>query len=346
MSPQFRTIIVLAWSATARAADPWLTVESGSGPGQGKQVVFVTGEEEYRSEESAPMLARLLSERHGFKTTVLFAITKFRGKDKDKDKNAKGEGEINPNITDNIPGLSALQTADMMVMMLRFRELRDADMEHIVNFVREGKPILAVRTSTHAFAYTMQRDSRYAAWDWQSRRWPGGFGQQIVGATWVRHHGDHGKESTRGVIEPGEENHPLLRGVRDVWGPSDVYGVDSLPASARILLRGRVLAGVKPDSPPAAGAKNDPMQPLVWVNEYRMEGGKPGRVIASTIGAAADLECADLRRLFVNAIYFGCGLEVPGLADVEPAGEYKPSPSGFNKFKRGMKPSDLQNPAP
>jgi len=192
----------------------------------------------------------------------------------------------------------------------------------------------------------MQRDSKYAAWDWQSSVWPGGFGGQVVGETWLRYHGEPGKESTRGVINPAQENHPLLRGVRDIRGPSDVYAVDHLPPTAQILLRGQVLAGMKPDSPPVVGVKNDPMQPLVWIKDYQLEGGKPGRVIASTIGAAADLECADLRRLFVNAIYFGCGLEVPAAADVEPIGEYKPSPSGFNKFKPGVKPADLQGLPP
>ena len=44
------------------------------GPGNGKHVVFLSGDEEYRSEEGLPMLAKILSQRHGFKTTVLFSL--------------------------------------------------------------------------------------------------------------------------------------------------------------------------------------------------------------------------------------------------------------------------------
>ena len=136
--------------------------------------------------------------------------------------------------------------------------------------------------------------------------------------------------------------HPILRGVRDIWGPTDVYGVDKLPPNTQVLVRGQVLAGMEPADPPVQGPKNDPMQPLVWVHYYQLEGGKPGKVIGSTIGAAVDLECADLRRLFVNAIYWGCGLEVPAESKADPVGEYKPSNFGFNGFKKGVKPADLQ----
>ncbi len=48
--------------------------EGNQGPGKGKHIVFVTGDEEYRSEEAMPMLAQILAIRHGFKCTVLFAL--------------------------------------------------------------------------------------------------------------------------------------------------------------------------------------------------------------------------------------------------------------------------------
>ncbi len=47
--------------------------------GEGKHIVFVTGDEEYRSEESMPQLAKILAVHHGFKCTVLFAINKETG---------------------------------------------------------------------------------------------------------------------------------------------------------------------------------------------------------------------------------------------------------------------------
>src|SRR5689334_18926954 len=92
----------------SHAAD-FLTVRGQSGPGQGKRVVFLTGDEEYRSEESMPQMAKILAQRHGFDCTVLFAIN-------------PATGAIDPNIKNNMPAAEALDSADVIVMLLRFRE--------------------------------------------------------------------------------------------------------------------------------------------------------------------------------------------------------------------------------
>src|SRR6266496_2088494 len=248
------------FGATPIIARDWVVYEGKQGPGLGKHIVFVSGDEEYRSEEGLPMLAKILAVRHGFKCTVLFSINPTNG-------------TIDPNMQTNLPGMAALDSADLCVMLLRFRELPDADMKHFVDYLNRGKPIVALRTSTHAFAYTHQQ-SPYARFHWQNNVWPGGFGQQVLGETWVDHHGEHGKESTRGVINPELKAHPILRGVTDIWGPTDVYGVIHLPADAKVLVRGQVLRGMKPTDPPVEGKKNDPMMPLVWMREYTGESGK------------------------------------------------------------------------
>jgi hypothetical protein len=308
-----------------------ITYPAAAGPGQAKHLVFLTGDEEYRSEETAPMLAKLLSSKHGFNTTVLFSIN-------------KESGDIDPNTPDNIPGIAAASSADYLVLLLRFRELPDDAMQHVVNHFKAGKPALAIRTSTHAFAYTTNRESKFAKWDWQSASWPGGFGQQIVGDTWVRHHGDHGSESTRGIINPDFASHPLLKGVSSIWGPTDVYGIDKLPPNTTILVRGEVVAGMKPEDPPTKGPKNDPLQPLIWLRDYQYEDGKPGRIIGSTIGAAVDFENQGLRRFFVNSAYWATGLEsqITDSLNADPVGDFKPSPFGFNKFRKGTKVDDLR----
>src|SRR5687768_6404556 len=104
--------LLFAACGTASAADPWLVVEGGDGPGKGKHVVLVSGDEEYRSEEMLPQLAKVLAKHHGFKCTVLFAIDPTTG-------------TIDPNRNDNIPGLEALKSADLMVLFTRFRKLPD-----------------------------------------------------------------------------------------------------------------------------------------------------------------------------------------------------------------------------
>jgi hypothetical protein len=304
--------------------------EGKSGPGQGKHIVLLSGDEEYRSEEGLPMLAKILAERHGFKCTVLFAIN-------------PATGVIEPTILDNIPGLEALDTADVCLMALRFRELPEAQMKHFVEYLNAGKPIIALRTSTHAFQYNRDKQSPYAKYDWRNRDWPGGFGQQVLGETWVDHHGSHGHESTRGILDEALKDHPVLRGVTGIWGPTDVYAVAHLPADAKVLARGQVLAGMNPSDPPVQGPKNNPMMPLVWVRLYTGQSGRTSRILTTTMGAAVDLEDAGLRRLLVNACYWCAGLEdqIPPKANVDYIGQYKPSWFGYGKFKPGLKPEEL-----
>src|SRR5262245_14341665 len=106
-----RFLLLLAMLApSARAADdkPWLEFPGGEGRGKGKHIVLVSGDDEYRSEEAMPQLARILSKHHGFKTTVLFSID-------------KATGFVQPEAkAKNIPGLEALKTADLCILFLRF----------------------------------------------------------------------------------------------------------------------------------------------------------------------------------------------------------------------------------
>ncbi|MGB9606723.1 MAG: hypothetical protein ACPL88_12680, partial [Bryobacteraceae bacterium] len=189
-----RALIALATAAILAAGeDPWLVIEGGAGPGRGKHIVLVSGDEEYRSEEALPQLAKILALRHGFRATVLFAIN-------------PDDGTINPDHRDNIPGLERLRSADLMVIFVRFRDLPDPQMKHIVDYVESGKPIVGMRTATHAF--DLKSSATYARYSWQSREWEGGFGRQVLGETWIRHHGKHGKQSTRGILVPEQRDHP------------------------------------------------------------------------------------------------------------------------------------------
>jgi len=325
----FGMILSLALLAGARAAaaDPWVVYEGGDGPGRGKHVVLVSGDEEYRSEEALPQLGKILATRHGFKCTVLFAI----GKD----------GSIDPNRNDNIPGLEALKTADLMIIFTRFRNLPPDQMKFIAEYVDSGRPIVGMRTATHAF--NIPAGKEYSDYSFNSKEWDGGFGRQVLGETWINHHGNHGKESTRGIIAPGMESHPILRGIKDgdIWGTTDVYGVRTpLPGDSQPLVLGQVLDGMKPDSKPVEGKKNDPMLPVAWVKSYKGKSGKTGRVFNTTMGAAPDLESEGTRRMLVNATYWASGLEdkIPARSDVTLVGEFHPRAFGFDKAEKGVNP--------
>lgn len=326
-------LALIATSLPARADDPWLSFKGGDGPGKGKTVVLVTGDEEYRSEEAMPQLAKMLAERHGFACTVLFAI----GKD----------GTIDPNRTDNIPGLDALKTADLLVMFTRFRDLPDDQMKAVADYLDSGRPVIGLRTSTHAF--NVKKGKPYERFSHNAsgvEGWAGGFGRRVLGETWVNHHGIHGKQSTLGVVAPGAEAHPILRGVKtgDIYGPTDVYAVHlPLPGDSKPLVLGQVLTGMDPTDPPLAGPKNDPMMPVAWVKTYEGADGKTGRVFTTTMGASQDLLSEGVRRMLVNACYWAVGLEdkIPAKSDVTLVGNYEPTKFGFNGAKKGVKVSDL-----
>ena len=311
-----------------RAAELWVEYPGGEGPGAGKHIVLVSGDEEYRSEEALPQLGKILSARHGFRCTVLFAVD-------------SATGEINPDINDNIPGLETLDEADLMIIATRFRNLPDDQMRHIASYVESGKPIIGMRTATHAF--NIPAEATYARYGWQSQEWEGGFGRQVLGETWISHHGKHKKQSTRGVIAPGMEGHPIVRGCDDIWGPTDVYGVRlPLPGDSQPLVLGQVLTGMHPSDGPVEGPQNNPLLPVAWVKTFDAGERKPARVFTTTMGAATDLESVGLRRLIVNAAYWCVGMEsqIPDSANVELVGDYDPSEYGFKAFRRGVKPAD------
>lgn len=311
-----------------RGDEPWVVFQGKDGPGKGKHIVFVTGDEEYRSEESMPALAKILAVHHGFKCTVLFAINKT-------------DGTIDPVTVDNIPGLEALQAADLMVMFLRFRELPDEQMKRIIDYTNSGKPIVALRTSTHPFFYRKNKQSPYAKYSWDNRQpgFEGGYGRQVFGETWVNHYGVHQKESTRGLIAPGMENHPIVRGVTDIWGPSDVYGLTTLHGDCKPVILGQVLKGMKPTDEPNPDKK---LVPVAWIKTYTGSSGKASRIFLTTMGHAGDLKSEGLRRLLVNACYWALSMEdrIPSEAKVDFVGPYEPTPIGFGGHKKGVKPSD------
>jgi hypothetical protein len=324
-------IAISSQAGSVPAADgPWLDLEGKEGPGKGKRIVLVSGDEEYRSEEALPQLGKILAARHGFECRVLFAID-------------RKDGTINPDQRDNIPGLEALARADLVVIATRFRDLADEQMEHVVAYVDSARPIIGLRTATHAF--NIPKGRKYARYSFDSKDWDGGFGRQVLGETWINHHGQHGKESTRGVIAKGMEDHPVLRGVKDIWGPTDVYGVRlPLPGDSKPLVLGQVIAGMKPGDPAVDGKKNDPMMPVAWIKMYAAAGGKTGRVFATTLGASQDLESEGFRRLLVNACYWALGMEekIDPRASVEIVGKFEPSPFRFGGARKGLKPEDLK----
>ena len=171
-----------------------------------------------------------------------------------------------------------------------------------------------------------------------------GWGRQVLGETWINHHGHHGRESTGGVAVKGKEGHPILRGCKEIWGDTDVYGVTKLEGDSDPILLGAVLDGMTPDAKPVEGKKNDPMMPVAWVKTYKGDSGKIAKVFNTTMGAATDLISEGTRRMMVNSMFWGLGMEdkITADLDVSIVGEYKPTKFGFGGFRKGLKPSDYK----
>jgi len=269
------------------------------------------------------MLAKILSQKHGFDCTVLFAI------------NPDG-GYIDSTFQKNIPGTEALDSADLMIIGTRFRQLPEDQIANFAEFLNAGKPVIGVRTATHAFS----GDAKTGDFKWSE------FGLKILGEKWVNHHGKHKVEGTRSVVVTSNGSHEVLRGVGEIFATTDVYGIANLDQhQATILLRAEVTETLDPSSKAVAGKQNDPMMPLAWLREYTApDGTTKGQAFCTTLGASVDYADEDLRRLTVNAVYHLLGMKVPDKMDVAYVDAFEPSfYAGLNAAhyqKLNRKPAD------
>ena len=288
------------------------------------KVVFVTGDEEYRSEESMPMLGKILERELGASVHYCFAV----------DSN----GYINPNQLDHIKGLEKLKDADLMVMFTRFRALPSEELSYITDYVESGKPIVGFRTSTHAFLYKDDSTKFH-----MNNEWP----QEVFGQQWITHHGNHyhGEAPVTSVsILQEKESHPILNGVDPFEAYSWLYHVDGgdwkLSGDSDPLLLGTALK--------SNHEENDRLDkfpltnPVSWTKTYRTTSGDNARVFFTTLGHPYDFKKEPMRKLSIQGIFWALGKEseIPknGI-NVDIEGDYNPNNAGFgNKFKSGRRP--------
>lgn len=319
------TFFLIAISIVSAGDNPHRVVYEGeTGPGKGKHIVLLAGDHEYRSEETLPALARILAKRYGFRCSVFFTTD-------------PKTGFIKPGSS-HIAGLDALQKADLLVVFLRFQDFPDEQMKHIVDYLERAGPVVGLRTSTHAFQI-QRKDASFPKYSTGGAKdFPGGFGRQILGETWVGHYGANHRQSSRLLLQPDQAEHPILRGVKDVWVQSGGYRAFPIEGST-ILAKGQVLDGMKPDAPPA---KDKDVLAVAWTRTYR-SAAKQGRVFATTHGASEDILNEGFRRMLVNACLWCAGLEnaIKSESNVAFVGPYQPVTFNFNGFVNGVRPADL-----
>ena len=240
-------------------------------------VVFVAGDHEYRSEITLPLMAEILEAHHDFRTSLVMPVD--------------DEGNIDPKADRNLKGLDALADADLAIFYLRWRTLPDDQMQKIVDYVNSGRPMIGLRTTTHAFR---NQTGEY-------ERWNDGFGRDIFGQRWITHHG--GRSSTD--VFPAITPHPVLRGVEPFVGRSWLYHVTPLHGEdVQTLLLGRAIDSNRPEDGP-----HPHIQPVAWVKTYTGDTGQTARVFFTTLGHPHEFADANMRRLLINSIFWALGQE-------------------------------------
>ncbi len=315
-----KRILVALVSLVSLASAAPLVFQGTDGPGKGKHIVFIAGDHEYRSEESLPALARILAKRQGFKCTVLFDIDK--------------DGNISAGEPQNIPGMEALDSADLAVVFLRFQQLPAEQMKHFDDYLKRGGPVVGMRTATHGFKIAAGDPFAKYSFNYKGADYELGFGHQVLGQTWVGHYGKNHSQSTRITIVPEKASHPILRGVKDVWVQAGGYV--GKPTDGEILTMAQPLNGMTPDSP--ADATKPPM-PSEWTRTYKAANGKAARVFTTLYGTSEDITNDGYRRLVLNGCLWALGLEdkiTPSL-DYAFVGPFKPNTFGGGAYARGIK---------
>ena len=307
-------------------SESWLTYKGNHGPGKGKHIVLIAAEQEYRSEQAMPMLAKVLSEHHGFDCTVLFSVNE--------------KGEVDPTLPapfkdktkrHNIPGLQHLADADCMIWISRFMQLPDEQMKFFHGYFDSGKPFIALRTANHGF----MGGEKYRVGERTV-----GLGE-LLGGSFMEHHGGWHRESTKGILVPENSSHPILIGVKDIWGTSDVYRCHNakspFPDDCTALVLGQPLVSLKSDALP--NTSKEPL-PVAWIKTWRGNQQLPSKIFHCTMGSAEDFANAGVRRMTINAAYWGMGIEseIKPDSSVDIVGEYQPLAAGFNYEELGVKP--------
>lgn len=216
--------------------------------GGAPRIIFIAGEYEYLSKETLPPYARELGRRYVAETSVL-----------ERPEDPKQQ---------TIPGLEALQTADLVVLLVRRMTLPEKELNEIKAYIKSGRPLVALRTSSHAFE------------NWKE------FDAQVLGGNYRGHHGNRLKTTV--TIVPEARNHPILKGVTSFVSDGSLYRTSPLHSNATPLLMGTV--------------EGHPPEPLAWTREE-----KGARVFYTSLGHPHDFKEESFLNLLHNGIEWALG---------------------------------------
>lgn len=227
---------------------------------QRPHVVFVVSDDHYRADATLPDFAQTLREDYGCYCTV-----------------AHGQG------TSNIPGLEELEAADVMVLYVRRLALPQAQLAAIRKYLEAGKPLVALRTASHAFDVHGKATAGHAEWR--------DFDPAVLGGNYHGHGSNQAGTDVAAVAKAAD--HPILAGVklRKWHSNGSLYNASPIDKQATLLMTG------------TAGGQ---IEPITWTRRY-----KGGRVFYSSLGHWDDFQQPPFRKLLVNAIFWAMDRPVP-----------------------------------
>jgi len=223
------------------------------------RVVFISAESEYGAAESLPGFAHELEIKYGLCCEILQGSTEKSGPERHE-----------------ILGMEALAKADLAVVFARRRAFPAQQMKYFRDYLDSGRPLIALRTSSHAFDTRGKHPDGHVEWR--------NFDPEVLGGNY---HGHHGRGPTTTVTSAdGAEGHPILADVRMPFTSiSSLYEASPLTKSTRTLLIGTI-----PDEEP---------EPVAWTNRK----GK-SRVFYTSLGHVDDFKNPQFRRLLINAVFW------------------------------------------
>lgn len=238
----------------------------------GESVVFIISEDEYDAARTLPEFAAELEEIYGFSCEIL-------------------QGGDN-----SIPGMEALADADLAVIYVRRQVLPLEQMKYLRDYVASGKPVVGIRTASHAFCLHEERPpAGFEEWT--------EFDRDILGGNYHMHHGNKGEDGpfTYVWIKEERKSHPILTGIPagEFRVPSWLYKTSPLADSATVLMMGRV-------------ADRKPFEPVAWTNTHT--GG--GRVFYTSLGHPTEFKMRVFRTLLTNGIFWTLKKPVPSAKSI------------------------------
>lgn len=226
--------------------------------------------------DARPLIAIMVAENE-YETSE--TLPKFAARCLEKDYRVEYLSE-DPAAENTIVDIERLTDADLLLVSVRRKTLPTSQLQVVRDFVAAGKPVVGIRTASHAFSLR-GKAAPQGLDQWLQ------FDAEVFGGNYSNHHSNK-KASTIASLDAAKE-HPILAGIagKTFSQGGSLYKTSPLAAGATALLMGQLQE--EPDVPP---------EPVAWT--FERAGG--GRSFYTSLGHRTDFENPVFRRLLRQAI--------------------------------------------